>query len=396
METMSIDAARRLALAAPGLGRLRPHGRVDRRHVRGVFTRTQMLQIDSVNVLVRAQEMPLFTRLGPHSRELLPQLVAGRELFEYWGHEASLIPVEHHPLLRWRMERALRGEGRWSVEIKQRRPDYVEAIYDEVVAKGPVTAAQLETQPTRSGPWWGWGDAKRAVEYLLTSGRVTATRGSNFERIYDLPERVLPAAVLALPTPAETDAQRRLLLLSARALGVGTIADLANYWRLNIPRMRPLVADLVDAGELVPVRVEGRREVAYVTADARVPRRVDARALVSPFDPIMWERRRLERMFDFPYRIEIYVPAPKRVYGYYVLPFVFGDRFVARVDLRADRRRATLVVPGAYAEPVLREHRDALPALADELRVLASWLELERIRVESRGDLAAPLRRALR
>jgi uncharacterized protein len=394
MQTLSAARARRLALGATGLAAARPRGRVDRRHVHRVFERNGLLQIDSVNVLVRAQEMPLFTRLGPHSRDLLPRLVADKKLFEYWGHEASLIPVEHQPLLRWRMEEARHGAG-WAglADLQRRRPDYIEAIYQLVVERGPITAAQLDPSRSRNEPWWGWHDAKRALEVLFWCGRITASRGTNFARIYDLPERVLPASVLAMPTPDEADAIRKLLLIAARALGVATVADLADYWRVKVPRARPLVAELVEEGELLAVRVEGWRDVAYVSPGAVIPRRVDARALVSPFDPIMWERKRLERLFGFEYRIEIYVPAPKRKFGYYVLPFVYGDRFVARVDLRADRKRSALVVASSHPEPYVTD--DALHALAAELRLLATWLGLDRIKVEPRGDLARALRNAV-
>ncbi len=394
METLTLGRARRLALGAQGLASPRPRGRIDRRHVRAVFGRTGLLQIDSVNVLVRAQEMPLFTRLGPHSRALLPRMVGDGELFEYWGHEASLIPVEYQPLLRWRMANPDRM-WRSLRELQARDPKFIEEVYDEVAANGPLTVGAFEA-PRRNEPWWGWHDAKRALEALFATGRITATRSPNFERVYDLPERVFPPEVRAQPTPDDADARRALLRIAARALGVATAADLCDYWRLQVPRARPLVAELVDEGELVAVRVEGWRDVAYVPADARVPRRGSDGVLVSPFDPVMWERRRVERLFGFDYRIEIYVPPPKRVYGYYVLPFLLGDRFVARVDLRADRKRSALEVRGAWAEPGMVDDLDALPALASELRTLAQWLELDAIDVAKRGDLATALRAALR
>jgi uncharacterized protein YcaQ len=394
VETLSIGRARRLALGAQGLAAPRPRGRIDRRHVRGVFARTGLLQVDSVNVLVRAQEMPLFTRLGPHPRTLLPRMVADAELFEFWGHEASLIPIEYQPLLRWRMANP---DKMWRSlqELRARKPGFIEAIYDEVAANGPLTVGAFDS-PRRNGPWWGWHDAKRALEVLFATGRITATRGANFERVYDLPERVFPPEVLASPTPDDTEARRELLRISARALGVATVGELCDYWRLNVPRARPLVAELVDEGELIAVRVDGWRDVVYVPADARMPRRAVEGRLVSPFDPVMWERKRVQRLFDFDYRIEIYVPAPKRTYGYYVLPFLYGDRFVARVDLRADRKRAALEVRGAWAEPGMIDDLDALPALATELRTLAGWLELDTVAVDERGDLASALRYAVR
>jgi uncharacterized protein YcaQ len=394
VETLSIGRARRLALGAQGLAAPRPRGRVDRRHVRGVFARTGLLQVDSVNVLVRAQEMPLFTRLGPHARTLLPRMVADAELFEYWGHEASLIPIEYQPLLRWRMANP---DKMWRslAELQQRNPGYIDAVYDEVASKGPLSVGAFDS-PRRNGPWWGWHDAKRALEVLFATGRITATRGANFERVYDLPERVFPAAVLAQPTPDDADARRELLRIAARAMGVATISELCGYWRLNVPRDRPLVAELVDEGELRMMRVEGWRDVVYVPADSRVPRRGVEGRLVSPFDPVMWQRKRVERLFGFDYRIEIYVPAPKRRYGYYVLPFLFGDRFVARVDLRADRKRGALEVRGAWAELGMIDDLDALPALAAELWTLAGWLGLTAVEVGRRGDLASALRYAVR
>jgi hypothetical protein len=338
--------------------------------------------------------MPLFARLGPHSRTLLPRMVADAELFEYWGHEASLIPVEYQPLLRWRMANPDRM-WRSLQELQRRKPGFIEAIYDEVAARGPLTVGAFES-PGRSQPWWGWHDAKRALEVLFATGRLTATRGANFERVYDVPERVLPPSVLTQPTPDDATARRELLRIAARALGVATAADLCDYWRLHVPRARPLVAELVDEGELVAVRVDGWRDVAYVPVDARVPRRGSDGVLVSPFDPVMWDRRRVARLFGFDYRIEIYVPAPKRVYGYYVLPFLYGDRFVARVDLRADRKRGALEVKGAWSEPDMVDDLDALPALASELRTLAAWLELGAVDVHERGDLATALRYEVR
>jgi uncharacterized protein YcaQ len=390
MEKLSADRARRVALAAQGFATPRPRGRVDRRHVRRLLDRTGVLQIDSVNVLVRAQEMPLFSRLGPHPRDLLPRMTADAELFEYWAHQASLVPVELHPLFRWRMEEMKQRENGSRSYLEQKRPGYLKKVLAEVRARGPVTAAQLEPGRTRKGSWWDWDDAKRALEVLFWCGALVATRGRTFERIYDLPERVLPADVLAQPTPEENDAKRELLLMAARSLGIATIADLAYYYGLNMTRSRPLVAELVEDGELIEVAVEGWGDRAYVTPEVKVPRRVGATTLVSPFDPLMWERKRVERVFDFVYRIEIYVPAPDRVYGYYVLPFLYDDRLVARVDLKADRKRSTLVVPGAFAEAHLSD--EGLHALAAELRVMADWLELEHVEVADHGDLGGALR----
>jgi uncharacterized protein YcaQ len=389
METLSLAAARRVALRAQGLTSPRPLGRVDRGHVRRLFDRLGCLQIDSVNVLVRAHEMPLFARLGPHSRALLPGLAARNEVFEYWGHQASLIPTELYPLFRWRMDKA--GDlGSWAsvAELNRRRPEFIELIYKEVEARGPVSASDIDPNRT-GGTWWSWNDAKRALEYLFFCGRLAVQRTPTFERLYDVTERVIPPSALAPTAPSEADAKRELLRLAARALGVATDGDLAAYWNLRKTTIRPRLAELVEAGALIPVQVEGWRDTAYLEANAVVPRRADVNALVSPFDPLVWERPRLERLFDFHYRIEIYVPAPQRVFGYYVLPYVFGDRFVARVDLRADRKRSVLEVRSAWEEPHL--DLDGIDALAAELRFLADWLALETIEVADKGDLAPVL-----
>jgi uncharacterized protein YcaQ len=395
VETISLDAARRIALAAQGFAEARPSGRIDARHARRLFERINVIQIDSVNVFVRSQELPVFARLGAHRRDLLSRMVAEGKLFEYWGHMASFIPVEHHPLFRWRMERVFHG-GQWGdpVRMVKRRPGYVEGVLEEVRARGPLTPGELSDPGTKSGPWWGWKDGKSALELLFWAGLVTARRRANFERVYDLPERVLPAEVLAAPTPSEADAQRELLAMSATSLGVATAADLADYYRISVTKARPLIAELVEDGRLVPVRVEGWTQPTYVHPDARRPRRVERQAVLSPFDSLVWDRSRTERLFDFHYRIEIYTPAPKRIYGYYVCPFLFDETIAARVDLKADRAAGTLRVPGVYSEGGV-DVVDVARALAAELRAIADWLELESVTVGDRGDLVTPLKRAL-
>jgi hypothetical protein len=393
---LSAADARRIALAAQGFAAPRP-GRVDRRAVRRLFDRVQLLQMDSVNVLVRAQELPLWSRLGAHRRDLVPAMVADAELFEYWGHEASLIPVAMQPLFRWRMEAARRGVT-WApiARFARRRRDYIATVLDEVRARGPLAAGELSEPRRKKGTWWSWGDGKRALEYLFWTGAVTATRRPNtFERIYDLPERRLPAAVLATPTPDEADAHRELLARAARALGVATAGDLADYFRIRRPAARRPLDELVEAGRLARVAVEGWREPAYLDPAAAAPAQVEARALVSPFDSLVWERARTERLFGFRYRIEIYTPAPQRRFGYYVLPFLLGDRLVARVDLKADRAAGVLRAPGAFAEPGV-DRGAVAEALAVELRGLAAWLGLAAVEVGGRGDLARPLRKALK
>jgi uncharacterized protein YcaQ len=394
---LSAARARRIALAAQGFASPRPSGRVDRRHVRRVFDHVGVIQIDSVNVLVRSQELPLFARLGPHRRDLLTGMANDGELFEYWGHEASLLPMELFPLLRWRMELAGAKAAGWHglVALAKERPDYVEAVYAEIVERGLVSAGELDDPGAKSGPWWGWRHGKQALEYLFWCGRVSARRRPNFERIYDLTERIIPSAFLAAPAPTEREARKELLVRSARALGVATARDLADYFRLKVPASRPLIAELVEESRLLPAEVEGWKEPAFLHPDARMPRRVDARALLSPFDSLVWERARTERIFDFRYRIEIYTPAPKRVYGYYVLPFLLGDELVARVDLKADRAEGALRVRAAFAEP-LRDPDAIAGPLAEELTLMAAWLGLERVDVDARGDLGPALRSQFR
>jgi uncharacterized protein YcaQ len=393
MPTISLATARKIALGAQGFAAPRPTARVDRRHVRRLFAAVGVVQIDSVNVIVRSQELPLWARLGAHRRDLLTGMVDDNELFEYWGHMASLVPIALHPLLRWRMERAKEGHA-WDgiVLIARDRPEYVEAIYETVRDRGPIAASELATPGTKSQPWWGWSDAKLALEYLFWCGRISARRRSNFERVYDLTERIIPAVVLALPTPTEDDAKRALLELGARSVGIGTISDIADYYRIK--HTRALVADLVEDGALIRVAVEGWREPAYLHRDAYVPRRINAATLLSPFDSAVWARARNERLFDFHYRIEIYTPAPKRIYGYYVLPFLLGDRIVARVDVKADRHAGALLAHGAFAEAGVDPKAIAEP-LARELHALAAWLELDRVVVGTRGDVARPLAQAV-
>jgi uncharacterized protein YcaQ len=351
--------------------------------------RLSIVQIDSVNVLARAHYLPGWSRLGAYDPADLDRLAYGRRaLFEYWAHEESLLPVELEPLLRWRKAQALQHEGVWrSVSaVAQARPDLVAAVLDRVRDEGPLAASDFGDRAL--GSWWGWSDTKRALEHLFWSGQLdVATRRRSFERVYDLPERVLPAEVRNLPTPDEDDAKRQLLLLAARAHGVATLPDLADYFRISNPVARPLVEDLVASGELLLVTVEGWTAPAYVLPDLVVPRRVEARALLAPFDPVVWERPRAERLFGFTYRIEIYVPAEKRQHGYYVLPFLLGDRLVARVDLKADRQRGLLAVKAASAEPGAPAETGA--ALSVELRELAAWLGLGGVEVVVAPDAGA-------
>lgn len=392
---LSLGAARRVALAAQGFTDPRPAGTPDRRHLRRVLSRVGLLQIDSVNVVVRSHYLPLFSRLGPYPVSLLDRAAyADHELFEYWGHEASLVPVALHPALRWRMARAAEHFATWGrpARLAQERPDYIAAVLAEVTARGPIGAGELDGERPRStGPWWDWHDGKVALEWLFWTGQVTTAERRGFERRYDLTERVLPRAVLDAPTPSVEDGQRELVRVAARAHGVATEADLRDYFRLSPAESRARVAELVESGELVPVRVAGWPQPAYLHRDARVPRRVAARALLSPFDSLIWERSRTERLFGFRFRLEIYTPAPKRVHGYYVLPFLLGDRLVARVDVKADRPAGTLRALASYAE--VGAPPETAAELAAELGSLAGWLGLQRVEVHDRGDLAAELGR---
>ena len=361
-----------------------------------MIDRVALHQIDSVNVLVRAHYLPLFSRLGNYPRALLDAAAWGpkskRRLFEYWAHEASLVPLELQPLLRWRMARAANGIGVWG-NVKpfahERRAE-ADALLARIAAEGPLAASDIAETRGTSG-WWGWSDTKRTLEYLFWSGKITtATRRSSFERVYDLPERVLPHRILDVPTPSEPDAQRALIARSARALGIATAADLRDYFRLKPEDAYPRIAELVEAGELRPVRVRDWTQRAYLHADARLPRRIAGQALLAPFDPLIWERARTERLFGTRYRIEIYVPAEKRVHGYYVLPFLLDGQIVARVDLKADRQAGALLVQSAHGEP------DAplnMPErLASELALMARWLGLERVIIGQGGDVASRLR----
>ena len=391
---ISRSQARRIALHAQGFNDKRPTGRVDRRHLRKVLARIGLIQIDSVNVLVRSQELPLFARLGSHPRDLIWDATADAELFEYWVHEASHVPVEQHPLYRWQMEKMHRWKG---VEgLRTRRPDFIEDVRRKIRDDGALVAGDLKQRSGPKGQWWDWDDGKTALEYLFHTGEVTATRRRNdFARVYDLTERVIPADVLNLPTPTEAEARKELVMLAARFHGIGTVTDLLDYHRLNRPATRPLVNELVEEGRLVEVSVEGWDKPGLMHPEANLPRWVKARALLSPFDPVVWERDRAERLFGFRYRIEIYVPKPKRVYGYYVLPFLLGDELVARVDLKADRANGQLLVPGAFGEPGVDEVEVAAE-LAAELRSMATWLGLdEGVSVGTRGELANALGRAL-
>jgi uncharacterized protein YcaQ len=397
---LSLGEARRVALAAQGLGVPKP-ARVTKRHLLAIIQRLGLLQIDSVNVLVRAHYFPPFSRIGPYPTEWLDDLAyRKRRLFEYWGHAASLIPVDLFKSFRWRMERAKQGIGvyRGWVNFAKHNAGLIQEVLEQIRRHGPAGAGDVEKairqeQLAKKAGWWEWSDSKTALEWLFWSGQVTTSTRRNFERVYDLTERVYPDFYNG-DMPDRAIAQRELVATAARALGVATENDLSDYFRLKINETRPRIRELVEAGELLEVKVEGWRQPAYLSASARIPRSLAAGTFLSPFDPLLWERKRTERLFGFRYRIEIYTPAAQRQHGYYVLPFLFGQNFVARLDLKADRTNNVLRVVCAFAEP-RTDPKEFVHAVATELKSMADWLGLEKIGISKYGDLAPMLKSAL-
>lgn len=395
-DQLSKAQARRIALAAQGFGIPRLERPVTIRDVQAVTNRLAQFQIDSINVVTRAQFMPLFSRLGPYDPALLERAVyqSPRRLFEYWGHAASLIDISLQPLLRFRMQPGFRDVWTGVERVAQQNADLIPFVRDEVAARGPISARDLEIaeQRDRSNWGWNWSRVKTVLEWLFYVGEVTsAYRNAQFERVYDLPERVIPRTILAQPTPTPQESVTGLIRRAARALGVATESCLRDYFRTRLDMTRQAIADLIESGELIPVAVEGTGgRPWYLWHKARVPRRISTRALLSPFDSMIFERARLERLFDFSYRIEIYVPEPKRIHGYYVYPFLLDEDFVARVDLKADRSRGVLRVNAAWIEPGY-DSVDVATQLASELKVMAEWLGLEAVEVLPRGDLAPAL-----
>ncbi|KQT89358.1 cytoplasmic protein [Marmoricola sp. Leaf446] len=395
---LSAAQARRVALVAQGF-RDPVHQPPTLRTLSRTLERTGVLQVDSVNVLQRAHYLPLYSRMGPYDPDLLGRAseVRPRRMVEYWAHVQAFMPVELWPVMQHRMA-GFRTSPRWGGWLAT-NPGLVDRVREDVAARGPTTARDLDDGAPRSREHWGWNwsEARKALDWLYLVGELAiAGRTASFECVYDLPERVLPAAVLATPTPSPEEATRELVRRAARSHGVATVRCLSDYYRLQRSMGGPgqaatarAVAELVESGELLPARVEGWARPAYLHRDAVLPRRVHVRSLVSPFDPLVWERERTERLFDFHYRIEIYVPQHLRRHGYYVLPFVLGDRIVARVDLKADRPGGRLLVQAAYAEPGAPS--DTAPELAAELRRTADWLGLDDVVVRDRGDLAPAL-----
>ena len=395
--------ARRIAIAAQGLAAPRPSGPVTMRHIGSLLGRIGLLQIDSVNVVARAHLLPVFARLGPYDVALLDRASgrAPRRLVEYWAHEASVVPPRTRERLRWGMDRL--ADGVHVRRLRAEHPEVLAAVRSLLDERGPLTGREvhslLEASPAVQRDHWGWNWtlAKQALEALFAVGEVTsAGRTRQFERRYDLTERVIPSEIRESAPDNEADAVRELVRISLRGLGIGSVRCIADYFRLSMAAVRPALDDLVEEGVARPVTVRDWGP-AYLDTAAAVPRAVTARALLAPFDPLVFERTRLERLFDMHYRIEIYTPAHKRVHGYYVLPFLLGETLVGRVDLKADRAADALVVRSAFAQP--DAPADTAEQLAHELVDLAGWLDLSDVTIAADpvgGDLLGPLAGELR
>lgn len=352
--------------------------------------RIGLVQLDSVNVCVRTHYMPFYARLGPYDQTKLDAwLNDSGENFEYWCHEAAVLPVDEHPLWRWKMDAM--QPWRRAQALMDEHPGVIESVYDQIREDGPLTVRDLDAPNHRNEPWWGYGPGKIALELLFANGRISALRTGNFMRLYDIPERMIPADILNEDDLPKDVAYRELLLKAVRHNGIGTIHDIADYYRLNIPFARPIVAELVASGEVEEVTVPGWRGPVYLDPEAKRPRSIGATTLLSPFDPVVWYRERAERLFGFHYRIEIYVPEDKRVHGYYVLPFMLEGELVGRVDVKADRKGSTLLVRSAFVEDGQDDDRVAA-ALAVELERFAGWLDLDDISVANKGNLSRRVR----
>ncbi len=400
-DTLSASEARRIALAAQAMASAATTtAQATWPRISKVIDRLHLLQIDSVNVVARSHYLPVLARTGPYKAHILDQRAFSRRrraLFEYWAHEASLMPMRMYPLMRWRMARAARGEGIYKQlrRFAEDRPAYVEQVRREVASRGPLKAGDLPDAGTSSSDWWSWSDGKTALEYLFATGAVTAAeRQGNFERIYDIPERVIDPAALNTPAPGEGDAIAELLRLSAEALGIATERDLRDYFRLPVKETKQALMQLLENGDICEVAVAGWQSPAYLARGAVIPARATRSALLSPFDPLVWNRDRAERVFGFTYRIEIYTPAAKRVYGYYVLPFLMKGRMAGRVCLKSDRAGCILRVNAAHIEA---GHcpQETSAELAAQLQSFAGWMGLDDIAVAERGNLWPHLRRAV-
>ena len=385
-DSLSIADARRIALAAQGFDTARPKTKATQRNVDALISRLGVIQIDSVNVLVRSQELPLFARLGNHNRNAIPRATQQQKLFEYWGHEAAHLPVDLHPLFRWKMDAARTGRvTHWGLtSFYEENKAFVKRTLKHVEKHGPTTSRELSTRTEKKGTWWDWDEAKVALEYLFLTGELMSRgRGTDFARIYDTPERVLPQQIFDAPTPSEHDARKQLLIRSTIAQGVATASDLADYYRQKLATVKPLIDELLEEGELRAVEVEGWMEKAFVHRKAKLPKDLHATALLSPFDSLVWCRPRNERLFNFHYRIEIYTPKEKRKFGYYVLPFMLNGEMVGRVDMKADRASGVLLAQSVHTEKGVK--RSSInEALTAELEAMATWLGLDRVQIGRR------------
>ena len=392
---MSLDVAQRVALGAQGFADARPTGQIDRRHLRRVMGRLRVLQLDSIPIVARTQYMPFHSRLGPYDMSQLDQIAYHHdEWFEAWSHEASLLPVETEPLIRWTWDRARDGHTWKSLrEVADREPAYVQSVLDEVRERGAVTGGGLsDPRPLKDdgSGWWHRSLGVLALDWLFRIGELGIRRQGNFEKVFSPIEDIVPDIIRAQPTPTIDDAQRALSLSAVQALGVGTAADVADYFRLPIREIRGALGDLVEQGSVIPATVQGWSKPAFADPEARIPRSISGSTALSPFDPVVWKRDRAERLWDFAYKIEIYTPAAKRRYGYYVLPVMVDGDLVARMDVKTDREADVLRIKSCFAE---EGHVNAQTAerVAEAVRDLRSFVGSSSIEVEKRGDLASLL-----
>jgi uncharacterized protein len=397
-DTISIGEARRIALHAQGFQGQSRDVKPTWAKISRTVDQLHLLQIDSVNVLVRSHYLPLYARLGDYDRAALDKRCfenQHRKFFECWAHEASFVPLELHPLMRWRMERAKRGDGIYAHmdRFGKENAAFLKSTLKHIHQTGPIRSAEVPGGGKSQGNWWGWSKGKLALETLFDQGLVTASTRQSFERIYDVPERVIPLDVLNLPTPSEAESFGSLIEKSAIALGIATEKDLRDYFRLPIAEARKAIAETLEAGILRAVTVEGWKQQAYLHVDAKLPKKAGATALLSPFDPLVWNRERAERLFNFHYRIELYTPENKRKFGYYVLPMLYEDKLVGRFCLKADRATSTLRVNASHHEDGI-EPSQIVDATRNEIQKMATWLGLEHIKIANKGNLATRLRQA--
>lgn len=397
-DALSLKEARRTALHAQGFQGQTRDGKPTWNKISRTIEDLHLLQIDSVNVLVRSHYLPLYARLGNYDRAALDKRTfenKHRQFFECWAHEASIVPLELHPLMRWRMERAKRGDGIYGHmdRFGKENQSFLKSTLAHIAKTGPIRGADVPGGGKSNGSWWGWSKGKLALETLFDQGRLTAATRQGFERIYDVPERVIPQEILNQPTPTESETFRTLIEKASIALGIATETDLRDYFRLPIAEARKAIAEQVEAGALREFTVESWKPKAYLHRTSKLPKSAGATTLLSPFDPLVWNRDRAERLFNFHYRIELYTPELKRKFGYYVLPFLHGDQLVGRFCLKADRATSTLKVNASHHE-IGVNGKDVAPAVRAELQKMTTWLGLENFEIGNKGNLAKWLRQA--